>query len=176
MIGVRSRLTGVRRRPTRMRRRPTMMSSCSSELQPSTGRRLVAAGPTLQPGPPHYRGPVHRDAAAWFARRTSASADWPVPLLVRAKGQARVSGVLPALGAEPTVGEIVAGVRRLADRTGLVDEVLVIDSGSVDRTAAVAARAGATVFHRDEILPGVGSRPGKGEVLWKALHVSTGDI
>jgi glucosyl-3-phosphoglycerate synthase len=70
----------------------------------------------------------------------------------------------------------VAGVRGLADRTGLVDEVLVIDSGSVDRTAAVAAAAGATVYHRDEILPELGSRPGKGEVLWKALAVTTGDI
>ena len=119
---------------------------------------------------------MHPDAAAWFARRTSAASDWPVPLLAEAKGAVRVSVVLPALDEEPTVGEIVAGVRRLADRTGLVDEVLVIDSGSVDRTAAVAAAAGATVYHRDEILPEVGSRPGKGEVLWKALAVATGDI
>ena len=27
---------------------------------------------------------MHPDAAAWFARRTSAVADWPVPLLVEA--------------------------------------------------------------------------------------------
>ena len=87
-----------------------------------------------------------------------------------------MSVVLPALDEEPTVGEIVAGVRGLAARTGLVDEVLVIDSGSVDRTAAVAAAAGATVYHRDEILPELGSRPGKGEVLWKALAVASGDI
>jgi glucosyl-3-phosphoglycerate synthase len=119
---------------------------------------------------------VHPDAAAWFARRTSAVVDWPVPLLIAAKGAARVSVVLPALDEEPTVGDIVTGVRRLADRTGLVDEVLVIDSGSVDRTAAVAAAAGATVYHRDDILPQLGSRPGKGEVLWKALQVATGDI
>jgi len=119
---------------------------------------------------------VHPDAAAWFARRTSAVADWPVPRLVEAKGTTRVSVVLPALDEEPTVGEIVAGVRGLAARTGLVDEVLVIDSGSVDRTAAVAAAAGATVYHRDEILPELGSRPGKGEVLWKALAVASGDI
>jgi glucosyl-3-phosphoglycerate synthase len=119
---------------------------------------------------------VHPDAAAWFARRTSAVADWPVPLLIAAKGAVRVSVVLPALDEEPTVGEIVTGLRRLADRTGLVDEVLVIDSGSVDRTAEVAADAGATVYHRDDILPELGSHPGKGEVLWKALQVASGDI
>jgi glucosyl-3-phosphoglycerate synthase len=46
----------------------------------------------------------------------------------------------------------------------------------VDRTAEVAAAAGATVHHRDDILPATGSRPGKGEVLWKALAVTKGDI
>ncbi len=92
------------------------------------------------------------------------------------KGAVRVSVVLPALDEEPTVGEIIAGVRRLADGTGLVDEVVVIDSGSVDQTAKVAVDAGADVHHRDDILPEVGSYAGKGEVLWKALHVTTGDI
>ena len=119
---------------------------------------------------------MHPAAQTWFHRRTSAAPDWPVERLVERKGGVRVSVVLPALDEEPTVGEIVAGVRRLADRTGLVDEIVVIDSGSVDRTAAVAAAAGATVHHRDDILPEVGSRPGKGEVLWKALQVTAGDI
>jgi glucosyl-3-phosphoglycerate synthase len=67
-------------------------------------------------------------------------------------------------------------VRRLAQETGLVDEIVVIDSGSVDRTAEVAAKAGAVVRHRDDVLPHLGSYPGKGEVLWKALHVTRGDI
>ncbi len=115
-------------------------------------------------------------AREWFARRTSTAADWPVDRLVAAKGDTTVSVVLPALDEEPTVGEIVGRVRGLAARTGLVDEVVVVDSGSVDRTAAVAAAAGATVRHRDDILPALGSRPGKGEVMWKALAVTRGDI
>jgi len=119
---------------------------------------------------------VHPAAAKWFDRRTSAAADWPSERLVEHKGAVRVSVVLPALDEEPTVGEIIAGVRRLADGTGLVDEVVVIDSGSVDQTAKVAVDAGADVHHRDDILPEVGSYAGKGEVLWKALHVTTGDI
>ncbi|HEX6873239.1 MAG TPA: glucosyl-3-phosphoglycerate synthase [Micromonosporaceae bacterium] len=119
---------------------------------------------------------MHPTATSWFHARTSVAADWPVERLRARKGAARVSVVLPALDEEPTVGEIVRGIRALADATGLVDEVLVVDSGSVDKTGAVAAAAGATVHHRDDILPEVGSRPGKGEVLWKGLQVASGDI
>ncbi len=119
---------------------------------------------------------MHPQAGHWFAARTSAADDWAIDRLVAAKGAARVSVVLPALDEEPTVGEIVEGVRHLADRTGLVDEVVVIDSGSVDQTAKVATDAGATVHHRDDILPELGSYTGKGEVLWKALYVAAGDI
>jgi glucosyl-3-phosphoglycerate synthase len=119
---------------------------------------------------------VHPGAATWFDRRTSTAADWPVEALQERKRGATVSVVLPALDEERTVGEIVAGVRRLADETGLVDEVVVVDSGSSDRTSEVAAAAGAVVHHRDDVLPRLGSRPGKGEVLWKALHVTQGDI
>lgn len=58
----------------------------------------------------------------------------------------------------------------------LVDELVVVDSGSTDRTAEVAAAAGARVVHRDAILPRIPALPGKGEVLWRSLLVTTGDI
>jgi glucosyl-3-phosphoglycerate synthase len=116
---------------------------------------------------------MHPIAADWFPRRTWGWRDWPAAAVLAAKGETRVSVVLPALDEEPTVGEIVTGVLTLGP---LVDELIVIDSGSVDRTADVARAAGATVHHRDDILPAVGSRPGKGEVLWKALAVTKGDI
>lgn len=115
-------------------------------------------------------------AREWFDRRTYRAGAFSEAGLVAAKGTATVSVVLPALDEEPTVGDIVSGVRRLAARTGLVDEVVVVDSGSQDATAAVAAAAGARVHHRDDILPELGSYPGKGEVLWKALAVTSGDI
>lgn len=117
-------------------------------------------------------------ASDWLARRTSQVADWPADALAlrkRARGT-RVSVALPALDEEATVGRIVATVSRFAARTGLVDEIVVVDSGSSDRTAEVAAAAGARVHHRDDILPAHGSRPGKGEVLWKALAATDGDI
>src|SRR4051812_10624077 len=115
-------------------------------------------------------------AASWFASRTSSWRDWPLNQLLAAKGRTRVSVVLPALDEEATVGAIVAGVRGLAERTRLVDEGIVIDSGSQDATAKAAYEAGAVVYHRDDILPAHGSYPGKGEVLWKSLAVAGGDI
>jgi glucosyl-3-phosphoglycerate synthase len=64
----------------------------------------------------------------------------------------------------------------LVERLPLSDEVVVIDSDSADRTAAVAAAAGATVHRAREIAPEFGGHPGKGEALWKSLLVTQGDL
>ncbi len=58
----------------------------------------------------------------------------------------------------------------------LVDELVVIDPGSLDATAEVAALAGARVIAEADVLPGAGRVPGKGEALWKSLHATTGDL
>lgn len=114
----------------------------------------------------------------WFERRSSRAADWPVDLLRAAKGTTTVSVVLPALDEASTVGRIVDIVRRdLMDVAWpLVDELVVLDSGSTDATAAVARAAGARLVHRDDVLPSVPSVPGKGEALWRSLAATTGDI
>jgi glucosyl-3-phosphoglycerate synthase len=111
----------------------------------------------------------------WFAERTWHCPQWTVAELVRAKGERTVSVVLPALDEEATVGGVVAAVRPLVT-AGLVDELVVLDSGSVDRTAAVAAAAGADVVRRDDVLPWLPVRPGKGEALWRSLAATTGDV
>jgi glucosyl-3-phosphoglycerate synthase len=115
---------------------------------------------------------------AWFMRRSSRAADWPADLLRDAKGSTTVSVVLPALDEAATIGGIVDAVRRdLVDvPVPLVDEIVVLDSGSTDATAAVARAAGARVVHRDDVLPNVPSVPGKGEALWRSLAATTGDI
>jgi glucosyl-3-phosphoglycerate synthase len=58
----------------------------------------------------------------------------------------------------------------------LVDELVVIDSGSTDATAANARDAGATVVDVAEVLPDVPWVSGKGEALWRSLAATTGDV
>lgn len=121
------------------------------------------------------------EVGAWLRHRSWSAAERPLPQLVAAKEAAgpagTVSVVLPALDEEETVGEIVGVIRReLMERAPLVDELVVVDSGSTDRTAEVAAAAGARVVHRDAILPRVPALPGKGEVLWRSLLATSGEI
>ena len=52
----------------------------------------------------------------------------------------RISVVIPALNEEAAIGGVVREVPR-----DLVDEVIVVDNGSTDRTAAIASAAGARV-------------------------------
>nr|BFD84143.1 glucosyl-3-phosphoglycerate synthase [Streptomyces sp. Xyl84] len=115
----------------------------------------------------------------WLRTRSWSVADRPLDGVLAAKraSGSSVSVVLPALNEEETVGDIVSVIRRdLMARTPLVDELVVVDSGSTDRTSAVAAAAGARVVHRDAILPRIPAVPGKGEVLWRSLLVTRGDV
>src|SRR3954465_12992038 len=122
------------------------------------------------------------DAHAWFEQRTTSAtslADLDVAELLRAKrrGGHRVSVVLPARNEAATLGPLVAGLaERWVRHTRLVDELLVMDSDSTDDTAQVARAAGADVVATADVLPAHGTRPGKGEALWKSLAATTGDL
>ena len=118
------------------------------------------------------------DVRRWFLRRTlRASAAPPAGALASRKAGQTVSVVLPALDEAATVGPIVSAIQRsLVEGAGLVDELVVVDAGSSDATAQVAADAGATVVSLGDVLPSFGERPGKGEALWKSLYLTDGDL
>jgi glucosyl-3-phosphoglycerate synthase len=113
-------------------------------------------------------------AAEWFTHRTWQSPQWTVSELVRAKGSRKVSVVLPALDEEHTVAGVVRSVLPLVGT--VVDECVVMDSGSTDRTVQVATAAGARVVRRTDVLPEVPPLPGKGEVLWRSVAATGGDV
>lgn len=115
--------------------------------------------------------PADRD---WTESNTWDKPDWSVAELVAAKGGRRVSVVLPALNEELTVAGVIDTIHPLLGT--LVDELIVLDSGSTDETADRARAAGATVVSREQAVPELPPVPGKGEVLWRSLAVATGDI
>src|SRR3954451_21193557 len=100
-----------------------------------------------------HTGEAHvlEEVESWLTSRSWSAADRPLDLLLAAKRAAGPAGtvsiVLPALNEEATVGGIVGAIRRdlMAPAAPLVDELVVVDSGSSDATARVAAEAGARV-------------------------------
>ncbi len=113
-------------------------------------------------------------ARRWFAAATVQQPRYGVASLLAAKRGRSVSVVLPALDEEGTVGGVVAALRPLLG--GLIDELVVMDSGSRDRTVDVARAAGARVVGRTDVLGEFEPRPGKGEVLWRSLAATSGEL
>lgn len=113
--------------------------------------------------------------AAWLARRTYRADDFPLDRLLATKGETSVSVVLPAREVAGTIGPTLQALTPLRD-AGLLDELLVIDAASADGTAQIAAAAGATVVQESEVLAEHGPARGKGDALWRGLHVARGDV
>lgn len=84
---------------------------------------------------------------------------------------------IPTLNEEATIGNLICRLRRaLVEAVPILDEILIVDSGSCDRTREEAQAAGAAVFLASEILPELPSVPGKGTNLWKSLFVAKGNL
>jgi nucleotide-binding universal stress UspA family protein len=96
---------------------------------------------------------------------------------VKEKQGLTISLVLPTLNEEETIGPIVRrAIREMVGRVPLLDEVVVIDSASTDRTREIAEAEGARVLQHHDILTRYGSFRGKGEALWKSLYETSGDL
>lgn len=105
--------------------------------------------------------------------RTFHHAEFPIHRLLGAKAGRSITVCIPARNEERTVGEVVDAVRRphMADAggSGLVDEVVVVDDASTDRTAAVAEAAGARVVSQR-------GGDGKGAAMRAGLAAAEGDL
>lgn len=114
----------------------------------------------------------------WFASATSSIDEWSLGDLVSHKGGAKIAVILPALDEEETVGEIVTSIRRHLTQGAhpLVDEVIVVDNGSGDRTAEVAIASGARVIGCGDVLPEFTARRGKGEAMWRGVAATDADL
>ncbi len=115
-----------------------------------------------------------RPGDVWLSNRNWNRPGWTVGALEEAKAGRTISVVLPALNEEETVESVIDSISPLVD--GLVDELIVLDSGSTDDTEIRAIAAGARVVSREQALPDVPTRPGKGEALWRSLAATSGDI
>jgi glycosyltransferase involved in cell wall biosynthesis len=116
----------------------------------------------------------------WFAENTYHASEFDdIQHLVELKEKqgVTISLVLPALNEEETVGTVIETIKSsLMDKHHLLDEIVLIDSTSSDRTREIARKMGIPVYIHQELLREYGPRRGKGEALWKSLLVTKGDI
>ncbi len=116
----------------------------------------------------------------WFAENTFHAdefTDLKYLLSLKQKQNLTISLALPALNEEQTVGKVLRTIKNvLMTRVPLLDEIVLIDSNSTDRTRQIAERIGVPVHIHQNVLPQYGARKGKGEALWKSLYCTRGDI
>jgi glucosyl-3-phosphoglycerate synthase len=112
----------------------------------------------------------------WLARRRYDGRSHTTDELLERKGGTTISVIVPAKECAGTIeGVLATTVLPLAER-GLVDEVLVVDAGSADGTAARAAALGADVRDEDDLLAEHGPALGKGDAMWRGLAATSGDV
>ncbi len=112
-------------------------------------------------------------AGGWLEQRSFHHSRYDEAFL--AARRRTVSVCLPARECAPTIGPIVERLVALRER-GAIDEVVVIDGGSLDATAQIAADAGASVHAEASLMAGYGPVAGKGDAMWRALSVLEGEL
>jgi glucosyl-3-phosphoglycerate synthase len=112
-------------------------------------------------------------ARSWHRTNTFSHADFPVARLAASRAET-VSICLPARNEERTIGPILEQLLPLRE-AGIVDQLVVVDD-STDDTPSIARRLGAEVYDQSELDPSHGPVLGKGDAMWRALPVLTGDV
>jgi glucosyl-3-phosphoglycerate synthase len=114
----------------------------------------------------------------WFEKNKYKSDSFrDIKNLVKIKKERKlsISVIIPTLNEEASVGNVINKLSILKKKK-LVDEIIVIDSGSTDNTKEVAKEAGADFYYSADLLKRHKEIKGKGENLWKSLYVAKGDI
>src|SRR3990172_3893737 len=89
--------------------------------------------------------------------------------------QILVTAVIPCLNEERTIGICVGKARRSFEELGVTGEVVVVDNGSTDRTAEVAAALGARVVTEPERGYGAALRAGIEAARGRIIVMGDGD-
>jgi glucosyl-3-phosphoglycerate synthase len=114
--------------------------------------------------------------STWSESRRYRAGEFTRERLQDAKGDQMVTVIVPTKECAGTIEAVIRGaVGPFAGRR-LIDELVVVDAASKDRTAEIAAAAGARVVQQDEILGEHGAALGKGDAMWRALQVTGGEI
>jgi glucosyl-3-phosphoglycerate synthase len=112
-------------------------------------------------------------AVRWHATNTFHHQRFPAVRLA-AEREATVSVCLPARDEERTIGPILEQLVPLRE-LGAIDQIVVVDR-STDATARIARKFGVEVYDQEALAPDLGPVLGKGDAMWRALHVLWGDV
>jgi glucosyl-3-phosphoglycerate synthase len=104
---------------------------------------------------------------------TSHHSRYPAELLAATRN-CTISVCVPARDEAATITGIVEPLVRLRER-GVIDQVAVVDA-SRDGTGDIARRAGAEVYDQSALMPEFGPVLGKGDAMWRALSVLSGEV
>ena len=110
----------------------------------------------------------------WSRRRTWEGSGFTLEGLLAAK-RASITLILPTKEVAATIGSILDEVAPLQS-TGLLDEVIVVDSDSADGTAGIAAGRGVRVLQEADLLPEFGPPRGKGDAIWRSAAAASGEL
>ncbi len=112
-------------------------------------------------------------ARSWYRSHTFSHAQFPLARLAPERAQT-ISVCLPARDEASTIGAILEQLVPLREGR-LIEQILVVDNSS-DGTGEIARALGVDVRAQEQLMPEHGPVLGKGDAMWRALPILTGDV
>lgn len=119
---------------------------------------------------------VDLEVSSWLESHRFRAAEFDLSALAAIKGERSITVVIPTKECAETIGDVIGETVGPLRAAGMIDELVVVDAGSQDGTAVLAARSGARVIQQDEVAAELGPALGKGDAMWRALRATRGDI